>query len=95
MQSKHLTTALNSVYSFVLLSAIVPAAALLNASPVAACSSFDKHPCAPKLSRLFHHRYSGPDLYVVDLGRVKPLPHKQAFAVFAPRSVKAVICTRP
>jgi hypothetical protein len=38
--------------------------ALLNASPVVACSSFDKRPCAPKLSKFFHHRYSGPDLYV-------------------------------
>jgi hypothetical protein len=56
--------ALNSVYSFVLLSAIVSAAALLNASPAVACSSVDERPCASKLSRLFHHRYFDPDLYV-------------------------------
>jgi hypothetical protein len=55
---------MNSVYSFVLLSAIVPAAELLNASPVA-CNSFDKGPCASKLSRIFHHhRYFGPDLFL-------------------------------
>jgi hypothetical protein len=64
VRSKHPAIALNSVYSFVLLSAIVSAAALLNASPVVACSSFDERPCAPRLSRLFHHRHFGPDLYV-------------------------------
>jgi hypothetical protein len=56
--------ALNTVYRFVLLCAIGTAAATLDGSPAVACSSFDKHPCALKLSRLLHHRYYGADVYV-------------------------------
>jgi hypothetical protein len=42
---------------------LAAAASLLNVSPAAACSGLEGQPCAPKLTRVFHHRFHGFDVY--------------------------------
>jgi hypothetical protein len=52
------------ISTFLLLTTMAAAAALLDASPVSACSAADSPACATRLSRLFHRRLYGPDIFL-------------------------------